>query len=86
MWIDPARAPSSTQCQAYKAGTPDETIATPVQEIRTITISLLPRQLFCSVLEKSPFGAKSNFEIWAFKDFFFGPEKKPQRRLGDGNT
>ena len=32
MWIDPAMAPSSTQCQAYKAGTPDETIATPVQK------------------------------------------------------
>ena len=37
---------------------------------------------FCSVLEKSPFGAKSDFEIWAFKVFlFFGPEKSSKEGL-----
>ena len=36
----------------------------------------------CSVLEKSPFGAKSDFEIWAFKFFlFFGPEKSSKEGL-----
>ena len=44
----------------------------------------LPRfpMQFCSVLEKSPFGAKSDFEIWAFKVFlFFGPEKSSKEGL-----
>ena len=36
----------------------------------------------CSGLEKSPFGAKSDFEIWAFKVFlFFGPEKSSKEGL-----
>ena len=36
----------------------------------------------CSALEKSPFGAKSDFEIWAFKVFlFFGPEKSSKEGL-----
>ena len=40
------------------------------------------RDYFCSVLEKSPFGAKSDFEIWAFKVFlFFGPEKSSKEGL-----
>ena len=38
--------------------------------------------IFCSGLEKSPFGAKSDFEIWAFKVFlFFGPEKSSKEGL-----
>ena len=33
-------------------------------------------------MEKSPFGAKSDFEIWAFKVFlFFGPEKSSKEGL-----
>ena len=36
----------------------------------------------CSGLEKSPFGAKSDFEIWALKVFlFFGPEKSSKEGL-----
>ena len=36
----------------------------------------------CSVLEKSPFGDKSDFEIWAFKVFlFFRPEKSSKEGL-----
>jgi len=36
---------------------------------------------FCSGLEKSPFGAKSDFEIWAFKVFFcFWDQKKAPRK------
>ena len=42
--------------------------------------------LFGRVLEKSHIGAKSDFEIWVFKVFFFGPEKKLQRRLAGGHT
>ena len=32
-------------------------------------------KLFCSGLEKSPFGAKSDFEIWAFKGFLYLDKK-----------
>ena len=36
-------------------------------------------QISCSVLEKSHIGAKSDFEIWGFKGFFFfGPKKGPK--------
>ena len=38
--------------------------------------------LLCSVLEKSHIGAKSDFEIWGFKGFFFfGPKKGPNEGL-----
>ena len=33
-------------------------------------------ETFCSGLEKSPFGAKSDFEIWAFKVFCSLDQKK----------
>ena len=37
---------------------------------------------FCSVLEKSPFGAKSDFEIWAFKGFLYLDKKiSPKKGL-----
>ena len=33
-------------------------------------------------MEKSPFGAKSDFEIWAFQVFlFFGPDKSSKEGL-----
>ena len=36
----------------------------------------------CSVLEKSPFGAKSGFEIWAFKGFLYLDKKiSPKKGL-----
>ena len=31
----------------------------------------------CPVLGKTYLGAKHDFEIWAFKVFFFGQEKQP---------
>ena len=34
---------------------------------------------------RSHFGAKSDFEIWAF-EVFFGPEKRPQGRLVGAHT
>ena len=37
---------------------------------------------FCSGLEKSPFGAKSDFEIWAFKGFLYLDKKiSPKKGL-----
>ena len=34
---------------------------------------------YCSVLEKSHIGAKSDFEIWGFKGFFsLDPKKGPK--------
>ena len=45
-------------------------------------IEVLMHTQLCSGLEKSPFGAKSDFEIWAFKVFlFFGPEKSSKEGL-----
>ena len=36
----------------------------------------------CSGLEKSPFGAKSDFEIWAFKGFLYLDKKiSPKKGL-----
>ena len=44
------------------------------------------RKQCCSGLEKSPFGAKSDFEIWEFKAFFFGPEKSLKEGLWVATT
>ena len=46
----------------------------------------VPSSTLTSVLEKSHIGAKSDFEIWAFKVFFFGPEKRLQGRLVGGHN
>ena len=40
------------------------------------------RVQLCSGLEKSPFGAKSDFEIWAFKGFLYLDKKiSPKKGL-----
>ena len=41
---------------------------------------------FCSVLDKSHLGAKRDFEIWAFKVFFFGHQKHPLEWLLEAQT
>ena len=39
-------------------------------------------ETFCSGLEKSPFGAKSGFEIWTFKGFLYLDKKiSPKKGL-----
>ena len=49
---------------------------------REIHCTRLRIRQVCSGLEKSPFGAKSDFEIWAFKVFLFlGPEKSSKEGL-----
>ena len=42
----------------------------------------------CSGLEESSFGAKSDFKIWEFKVFFWGPEKSrwPHPKILNGKT
>ena len=40
----------------------------------------------CSVLAISDLGAKHDFEIWAFKVFFFGQEKHPLEWLLEAQT
>ena len=47
---------------------------------------LLAIKHFCSVLGKSHLGAKCDFEIWAFKVFFFGQEKHPLEWLLEAQT
>ena len=37
--------------------------------------------IICSVLEKSPLGAKSDFEMWALKRFFLDQKKSPKEGL-----
>ena len=44
------------------------------------------REQGCSVLGKSHLGAKRNFEIWAFKVFFFGHQKHPLEWLLEAQT
>ena len=40
----------------------------------------------CSVLGKSHLGALRDFEIWAFKVFFFGHQKHPLEWLLEAQT
>ena len=40
----------------------------------------------CSVLDKTHLGAKHDFEIWAFKVFFFGHQKHPLEWLLEAQT
>ena len=48
--------------------------------MKTVSIKLSGQ--FCSGLEKSPFGAKSDFEIWAFKGFLYLDKKiSPKKGL-----
>ena len=50
-------------------------------ELRCNFLHWLLDQL-CSGLEKSPFGAKSDFEIWAFKGFLYLDKKiSPKKGL-----
>jgi len=47
-----------------------------------VTFSAKQRLYLCSGLEKSPFGAKSDFEIWAFKGFLYLDKKiSPKKGL-----
>ena len=51
-----------------------------------VALQLFTIVQFCSVLAISDLGAKHDFEIWAFKVFFFGQEKHPLEWLLDAQT
>ena len=50
-------------------------------------IAVMSKLQICSVMDKSHLGAKRDFEIWAFKVFFFfGHQKHPLEWLLEDQT